>query len=345
MTKKPQNTSAINHRILFVENQLNQYALEFLAEKIKEGLLPATIDNYLKTFQALSFVRLKDFDRRDFTEWLCEQLAHCKWAKNTLANRLRQLACFNRFLFYNSLVLRLHRAPIISLKPKRRELPIIEEWHLLFESLRQRYETSTLGRRKSRWRDYLVCRILHETGVRISEAARLRVGDLVIHSVGQYFLLILPEASELRLLKTEDSERAVIISEKLCDELRAYLWTFKIQNKRARMFTSKTGKDLDTIEFCKWVKDYAAKLNIGVEITPHLFRHNFIINFIASGGSALDLMARLGHADIKMTVYYFNQVRRLMPFAQSNPDISILENRYQKRAKHFQNKQERKLYE
>ena len=334
--QKPQNTSQENHRILFKDDELNTLAREFLKQKFDEGVSESTLENYCKTFRAFQFVFLKDFDRKNFIEWSAQRIADHNWTQKTLANHYRRLCCFNRFLFYNSLVLRLHRAPRCSNRPKRRELPSKLEWSLLFDSLKKRYEDATLGRRKSRWRDYLICRVLFETGVRISEAARLRVGDLVIHDVGQYYLFILPEASPTNSLKTDDSERAVIISEKLCEEIRAYLWSYRIQNKQARMFASKTGKSLDTIEFSKWIKSYCASLQIEPVITPHVFRHNFILEFIAAGHSMGDLMARLGHSDVKMSIYYFRQVRRLMPFVKCADDFISYERRFKAKGRFFQ---------
>lgn len=325
------DTSQIFTKILLADSEIKKLAAEFLSEKIADGLQDSTAEKYLQMFKAFHFLRLKDFDRCDFTEWISETVSGYKWEKTTLCNRLRQLAAFNRWLFYNNYVLRLHRAPRMSNKPKRRELPTREEWELLFDFLRERYETASLGRRRSRWRDYLVARILFETGIRVSEAANLLVKDLVIHDAETFYLFI-------NGTKSEDAERAVLISETLTDEIRAYLWTFKIQNKSARMFSSKSGGGFDTIEFCKFIKAFSEKLGIEATITPHVFRHNFILMFIADGGSALDLQARLGHSDIKMTVYYFNQVRRLLPFVKTNADISIFQNRVKSRAAFFQRK-------
>jgi site-specific recombinase XerD len=329
LNNKPQDTTSNNHKILFADERLSELAREFLGVKFESGLKAASITNYLQTFRAFSFVYLKDFDRRDLTEWLAEQTAEKNWTKQTFANRVRQLYALNRWLFYQSACLRLHRPPKVSMKPKRRELPTKHEWIIFFDSLRERFEQSTLGRRKSRWRDYVLCRIMFETGMRVGEAARLRVGDLTIYDEENFWIFTDGE-------KGEDAERACPISEKLCEEIRTYLWTFKIQNKKARMFTSKTGKDLDTTEFSKWLKQYALDLELSADLTPHVFRYKFIIDFISVGGSALELQARLGHADIKMTVYYFNQVRRLMPFVKTNPDISIVNKRSFSRAKYFQ---------
>lgn len=325
----PQNTSQGFHRILFVSPILNKFALEFLLERLEAGLKPKTIENYLQTFRQFNFLRLSDFDRVDLTEWLAGRVASRNWSKATFANRLRQLYCFNRWLFYQSAVLRLHRAPRISTRPKRRDLPTQNEWTILFDSLRKRFESAPLGRRKSRWRDYLLCSVLLETGMRVSEAARLRVRDLIIHDADNFWLFT--DGS-----KGADAERACPISQSLVDEIRAYLWTFKIQNKDSRLFVSKTGKDLDTIEFCKWLKSYCAKLELTADVTPHVFRYQFIITFIAGGGSALELQARLGHADLKQTVYYFNQVRRLLPFVKTNPDFNVVNRRFQSRASAFQ---------
>lgn len=320
----PQLTSEINHNLF-------QLICGFLREKIADGLSDKTVKGYIQTFNNFHFLTVEDFERTNFIEFCAASVREFQWSKRTLVTRLRQVCAFNRWLFYRGVVRVVHRAPRMSNKPKRRELPTDTEWALFFDSLKQRYETSSLGRRKSRWRDYLVCRILHQTGVRIGEAAELRVGDLMIHDVGQYFLYIAGT-------KSEAAERAVILDEELTEEIRSYLWTFRIQNKAARMFTSKTGKPLDTIEFCKWVKKYCADLQIEAEVTPHVFRHNFILQFIARGESPAEVQARLGHSSSRMTEFYFNQVRRLFPFVQLNADHAAFERRAKARARFFQRK-------
>ena len=168
MNKKPQLASLENHNLLPFDNQLSELFSEFLSEKFEQGSAAKTIELYFYTIKSFDFITKSDFDRKDFIKYVCSEVSARNWSRRSLVNHLRRLCAFNRWLFYQSLVLRLHRAPRMSNKPRWREMPTKDEWTQLFEALKTRYESSTLGRRKSRWRDYLICRILFETGMRIS---------------------------------------------------------------------------------------------------------------------------------------------------------------------------------
>lgn len=329
MKEKPQITTSENHKLLFLENQINQYANDFLNEKIRQGFSHHTIENYLATFAAFSKLTIKDFDCKDFINRACEIVAGRKWSNSTLLQHLRRLCSFNSFLFYNSLCLRKHRAPHYKKQPKRRDLPEAHEWQKLFDFLKARYLESSLGRRWGRWRDYLVARILYETGMRIGEVGKLRVGDLKIFDVDEYALFV--DGG-----KTDAAERTCPISEDLCEEIRAFNWTHRNLNKSAMMFAQSRRGRFDESEFCKTIKKIAQDLDLSAKVTPHVFRHNFILEFIKSGGSSLVLMARIGHSDVQMCVYYFNQVRRLFPFVKINDDFSILIGRDKARKNTFE---------
>jgi integrase/recombinase XerD len=303
----------------------------FLESKIEIGSSRSTIKKYVETFKHFDSLTIEDFDQPNFIEISCALVAEKDWTKGTLHSRLAQLCAFSSFLFYNSYSKRKHRPPKFSLKPKRRDLPSSHEWELFFSALSARYESASLGRRKSRWRDYLMCRVLFESGMRISECCRLKVKDLVIYDQNNFWLFV-------DGTKSEDAERSCPISEKLVEEIRAYLWTFKIQNRDARMFFSKNGGSVDQTEFTRFIGGFAEKLKISAHITPHVFRHDYIFRSILSGMSPFDLIARLGHSDMKMTFYYFKQVKRLMPLADLNQDYKTLENQLRARGEFFSKK-------
>lgn len=303
----------------------------FLDSKIEINSSFSTIKKYVETFKIFDALTIEDFNAPNFIEIACNLVADKNWTKGTLHSRLAQLCAFSSFLFYNSFSTRKHRPPKLSLKPKRRDLPSSEEWNRFFSAMRERYESATLGRRKSRWRDYLICRVLFETGMRISECSRLKVKDLVIYDQNNFWLFV-------DGTKSDDAERSCPISEKLVEEIRAYLWTFKIQNRESRLFFSKNGKEFDQTEFTRFIGGFAEKLNILAHITPHVFRHDYIFRSILSGMSPFDLIARLGHSDMKMTFYYFKQVKRLMPLADLNQDYKTLENQLRARGEFFSKK-------
>lgn len=210
-----------------------------------------------------------------------------------------------------------HRAPSSSRRPKHRDLPTAEETRRLLSKLAERAAFASVGRRRTREQDYLIVRVLYETGARISEALALNVDDVTRTEHGAVIII--------RGTKTDASERAVIVSDELADDLHSFRVRWHLA--RGRFFKSKTRRPLSGNEFGRWLKAFCKEIGIHCPVTPHTFRYAYILGLIEQGKSALEVMARIGHTDIEMTVYYFNQVRRLMPWVEVNGDIAILERR------------------
>lgn len=198
-----------------------------------------------------------------------------------------------------------------------RALPTAEETRRIFSSLAERAASASSGRARTREQDYLIVRVLYETGARISEALALCIDDLQRTEQGACIII--------RGTKSDAAERAVCVSDELADDLHR----FRVRHHifRGRFFKSRSKRPLSAGEFCKWLKAHCEAIGVHCPVTPHTFRYNFILSQIAEGKSALEVMTRLGHTDVEMTVYYFNQVRRLMPFVEVNGDVAILERR------------------
>jgi integrase len=198
-----------------------------------------------------------------------------------------------------------------------RALPTAEETRRIFEALAERAAMASPGRARTREQDYLLVRVLHETGARISEALSLNVDDVVRNEHGAHIII--------RGTKSEAAERAVEVSDELAEDLRRF--RVKHHIARGRFFRSRTRRPLAANEVCKWLKAFCESIGVHCPVTPHTFRYAYILGLVIAGKSALEVMSRIGHSDIEMTVYYFNQVRRMMPWVEVNGDIAILERR------------------
>lgn len=299
------------------EKKLTELQETFLREIDEVGASAHTIRNYRQTFIHINRagLELADFDRPE----LLEKFAHAlpaRFERSTILAYLARCARFGNWLALCHYTTRRHRAPDRPRRPKRREVMTEEETAALLESLRLRAMRADFFRQTYE-RDWLIVCVLYETGARISEALDLCVDDLHNREEGNYLVI--------RGTKTEDSERAVEISDELFINLTRYRHQHAIA--RGRIFRTRSGKKVDRVTFGHWLKKYVRNLDIQCPVTPHLFRYQYIMREIAKGTSALEVMTRLGHGGVDMTVYYFNQVRRLMPWVKTNPDVSILERR------------------
>ncbi len=268
-----------------------------------EGGSPGTLRLYRMTFDALdrSGLDLETFNSTDLLGMFAASLPFT-WADSTARLHLTRLATFANWLCRNHYTNCRHRAPKQSRRPKHRDLPTAEETRRILSSLAERAGTATRGRARTREQDYLIVRVLYETGARISEALALNVDDVKRTEHGAVVII---EGT-----KSEAAERAVIVSDELAEDLRRFRVRWHIF--RGRLFRSKTNRPLSGDDFCRWLKAWCEHIGVSVPVTPHTFRYNYIIGLITSGKSALEVMSRIGHCDIEMTVYYFNQVVRLI---------------------------------
>lgn len=300
------------------------YANDFLSERLN-FISEKTVRSYKYALEHYSFLSLDDFEKSDFIRFLALR-GGSKWTRRTLEQNIKVVCIFGNWLCDNHITHRHHRLKV-SRKPVRRDTPESWEIEILFDSLLQSFQSGTSRQRLEQHQRYLILRILYETGCRISEAVALFLEDVRIQS-GKYFILI-------RGTKSESAERAVQISTELFDELNNYRNFYKL---KGRLFSTKKGFQLDTSNFSSWLRHYGEKLNLSCRINPHLFRYLFIIESIKKGGDLTEIMVRLGHSDVSMTIYYFNQVRRLYPDIELSNSISILEQKKKLNAHIFNKK-------
>jgi integrase len=291
---------------------------QFLQEMDDVGASINTILNYKQTFLHFNktTLTLEHFNSARIQEQFASTFPPT-WERSTAEKHLCRIARFGNWLAANHHTRQRHRAPNARRRPKRREVMTPEEINNFLSYLRQRSHTASAFNRAAFTRDYLVVKVLHETGCRISEALDLCVDDIISNEHGHFALI--------RGTKTEDAERSVSISTELFIELVKFSREQSII--RGRLFRTRTGKRVDRVSFGHWLTSQCTKLEIGCHVTPHLFRYMYIIRKISEGESALEVMTRLGHSGVEQTVYYFNQVRRLMPWVTTNEDVNILERR------------------
>jgi integrase len=271
-----------------------------------------------------SGLTVDDFNEpRVCQEKFVERVFKPEWAKRTVAARLAGFCSFGNWLAHQHYTSARHQ-PLkkLSRRPQQREIPTEEEIHALLTILRDRYRsaTDTPNRQRSYGKDYLLTALLIETGARIGEAVAIERRDLIRHQSGEE----LHHAILLRGTKTDAAERAVMISAELYEQLQTYCRRWELTG---HVFVTRTGNPLPQRTYSQWLSGFCEELQLSCHVSPHTFRYRFILNLIAQGKSALEVMTRAGHSDVQMTIYYFNQVRRLMPWVQVNGDIALLEQR------------------
>lgn len=139
----------------------------------------------------------------------------------------------------------------------------------------------------------LVFQVMVATGLRISEALAIRVGDF---EKGR-LLLRVPCG------KGGDG-RMVLLSETLLERLRAYWRSFR---PRDLLFSRRPGLDerpLCTATLNRSLKQAAARAGIAGPISSHRLRHTFAMHSLRSGQDIVTLQRLLGHRCLQSTLRY-----------------------------------------
>ena len=155
--------------------------------------------------------------------------------------------------------------------------------------------------RKHAARNRLLVMTSHLAGLRASELANLRVGD-VVDQDGR-----VRNEIRLRAEETKGGEaRTVFVSERLQKEIAGYVKTSPAQSPTSKLFyTQKRHADgftANTMTQFFWHLYRAA----GIEASSHSGRRYFITKMSAAGVSARAIMALAGHKNLATTQRYID---------------------------------------
>ncbi|MFH1474957.1 MAG: tyrosine-type recombinase/integrase [Chloroflexota bacterium] len=146
----------------------------------------------------------------------------------------------------------------------------------------------------------IVLQVMLDTGVRISEAVDIRIGDV-------------RPGGTIRIRGKGGDERLVPIGHALDLALRKYVVTHRPQVDAAstgHLVLSPRGLPLTARAVYQAMRRVGARLGLGhVRVSPHTCRHTFARAFLRNGGNLLALQQILGHRDLGM-------VRRYAEFAE-----------------------------
>ena len=144
-------------------------------------------------------------------------------------------------------------------------------------------------------RDRAILETLYGSGLRVSEAAGLRISDIYL------------KERFLRIIGKGDKQRIVPIGGSEAQAMEAYL--------EARpapagpefddiLFLNRFGKSLSRVSMFKMIKEQAVLAGIFKDISPHTFRHSFATHLIENGADLRAVQEMLGHESILTTEIY-----------------------------------------
>ena len=144
-------------------------------------------------------------------------------------------------------------------------------------------------------RDRAILEVLYGCGLRVSEAAGLRISHVHLN---EGFVDVIGKG---------DKQRLVPLGDMAADAIRAYLPDRPLPAERSFediLFLNKFGKPLSRVSIFKLVKAQAMAAGIDKEISPHTFRHSFATHLIENGADLRVVQEMLGHESILTTEIY-----------------------------------------
>ena len=144
-------------------------------------------------------------------------------------------------------------------------------------------------------RDRAILEVLYGCGLRVSEAATLRISRIDF------------EEGFVDVIGKGDKERLVPLGEMAADAIRAYLPDRPLPAARQYediLFLNRFGKPLSRVSIFNLVKKQAMIAGIHKEISPHTFRHSFATHLIENGADLRVVQEMLGHESILTTEIY-----------------------------------------
>ena len=146
-------------------------------------------------------------------------------------------------------------------------------------------------------RDRAVIEMLYATGMRRSELANLKVGDVDLIQ------------RQVKILGKGDKERYIPIIPELENTLHEYLkLRAEIANKKSEdyLFLVKNGKKIYPTLIYRIINSYFSAVTSKKNVSPHVLRQSFASHLLDNGADLNTVKELLGHASLASTQVYTN---------------------------------------
>jgi integrase/recombinase XerD len=212
-------------------------------------------------------------------------------ALSTIARHLVSIKMFMRYLF------------IVQVLPEDAGalLETPKKWRALPHTLRQKQVEALLAAPQPGEpffaRDRAILEMLYATGMRVSELAGIRLGDVNLR-VGY-----------VRCFGKGGRERVVPLGTHAIEAVEQYLRVLRPMLTASAghvdaLFVSRTGGAMDRTNIWRLVSRYARRAGIEVNVGPHTLRHCFATHMLEGGADLRIVQELLGHADVATTQVY-----------------------------------------
>lgn len=140
-------------------------------------------------------------------------------------------------------------------------------------------------------RDRAMLALLYDSGMRIGELVRLRLGDVD------------RERKQIIVLGKGRKWRPVLINDNTMEALRRYL-ALRPHSPNDALFLSKHGRPIGIRAVRLAFDQFKKAANIKKAASPHTLRHSFATHLLEGGADLITIKDLLGHANVSTTQIY-----------------------------------------
>ena len=263
--------------------------------RVEKGLAPNSINSYrLDLNKYLSFLKSKGItapskiSKKDVTNFLFYLKG--KLSVNSIARALSSIKSFHSFLLREKLSSS-DPSGLIEAPKLGKKIPDV----LSFEEV-SRILKAPNYRNAHGARDKAILELMYATGLRVSEAANLRLMDINL-DVG--FLKCRGKSSKERIVPLGRIAQKFI--KRYIEDARPKLMGEK---SSVYLFVAQGGRRLSRQSIWKMIRRIVKKLRIRKFVSPHTLRHSFATHLLEGGADLRSVQELLGHANITTTQIY-----------------------------------------
>jgi integrase/recombinase XerD len=147
-----------------------------------------------------------------------------------------------------------------------------------------------------RVRDRAILELLYATGARVSEIVNMDLDDLIDREVVRLF----GKGSKERIVPVGSYAQAAVAAYLV--RVRPTLATLSLGTPA--LFLNQRGSRLSRQSIWQIISNAAQAAKLGVEVSPHTFRHSFATHLLEGGADVRVVQELLGHASVTTTQIY-----------------------------------------
>lgn len=268
--------------------------------KIQNNLSFKTLKAYKSDLsQFRVFMNVNDFLDKSNLEDYIAYLKSMSYKIKTIKRKIASLKAFFSFLTYQEYI---EINPFYKIKVKIKEsfvLPkiiAIEDLNKLFNVIEEKIEITNNSKYayKELLRDRAILELLLASGMRIGELCALKRSNIMYSS---NLIKIKGKGSKERMIP--------IYHPRLINDLIMYEKAFDKELKCSEyFFISKRKNGISCQSVAYMIKKYSRLAGIGINITPHMFRHTFATMLLEQDVDSRQIQLILGHSSIYTTQIY-----------------------------------------